>query len=48
MLIALLVLIAPLVLITGADKMMLKPSVANADSTGNCIILRVMRAYAKN
>ena len=33
---------------TGADKMVLKPPVASADSTGTCIILRVARAYAKN
>ena len=33
---------------TGADKMVLKPPVASADSTGTCIILRVASAYAKN
>ena len=33
---------------TGADKMLIKPPVASVDSTGTCIILRVLRAYAQN
>ena len=32
----------------GANKMVLKPTVASADSTGTCIILRLRRANAKN
>ena len=52
-LIAPLVLMAPLVLpalvlIKSADKMVLKAPVASVDSTGTSIILRVLRAYAKN
>ena len=46
-LIALLVLPA-LVLIKSADKVVLKAPVASVDSTGTSIILRVLRAYAKN
>ena len=33
---------------TGVERMVLKPPVASADSTGTCIILRVTCAYAKN
>ena len=48
-----LVLMAPLalpapVLIKSADKVALKAPVASVDSTGTSIILRVLRAYAKN